>query len=130
MCLPMQELSLISELNDEQKEHIILCLSAGNISLIINDDEKLPENYELMRKFAQILLKDILKDRRSFVRRAFDVTNTQPEKSKKHSRTLKTKLTMILIPQLIKSNPCVTKLQPDFRIQFSTLTAALATMIY
>ena len=69
--VPKQELSVVNELNKKQKNHIVDCLVVGNISLLSDDDEKAPEGYELMRKFAQILLKDILNDRKSFVVHAF-----------------------------------------------------------
>lgn len=92
--VPEQELSIVSELNDKQKKRIVEHLSAGNISLLNSNEDKLPDGYELMRKFAQILLKDILHDRNTFVLRAFDdfIDSTTVEKIKKAFKDSKDKI--------------------------------------
>lgn len=68
--VPKQELSLVSELTDTQKKQIVACLLECDIGL---DSVKLKtkESYKLIRKFAVILLRDIMKDNNSLVRREF-----------------------------------------------------------
>ena len=68
--VPPQELAVVQALSDNQKKHIVNCLADGNISLV-DPKIKTPDNYELMRNFAQILLKDILGGKNSFVVRSF-----------------------------------------------------------
>lgn len=69
--VPKQELSLVTELKDTQKAQIIECLAAGDMELT---KVKVSSNkaYEIMRKFALILLRDIMKDRNSTVKKAFE----------------------------------------------------------
>ena len=69
--IPEQKLSLISELSKPQKKVIVECLSKGNIELLKHPANQSIENYELMRKFALILLKDIMSNRNSFVKKEF-----------------------------------------------------------
>lgn len=67
--VPEQKLSLVSSLDDTQKKKIVNCLVQGNLEFngITNADD-----YGLVRKFGLILLKDILRNRNSIVKRAFD----------------------------------------------------------
>ncbi|MEA5004037.1 MAG: DEAD/DEAH box helicase [Christensenella sp.] len=58
--IPAQKLSLYSELTRPQKIKIIECLVAGNIELLRYPKSQSEDNYSLMRKFAIILLRDIL----------------------------------------------------------------------
>lgn len=69
--IPEQRLSLVSELSTPQKKVIVDCLSKGNIELLKYPSSQSVENYALMRKFALILLKDIISDRNSLVRKEF-----------------------------------------------------------
>ena len=69
--IPKQKLSLISELSKPQKKVIVNCLAQGNIELAKYPPKQPAENYALMRKFALILLKDIMSNRNSYVRKAF-----------------------------------------------------------
>lgn len=69
--IPEQKLSLVSELTKPQKEIIVNCLSQGKIELLKYPAKQSVENYALMRKFALILLKDIISNRNSFVRKEF-----------------------------------------------------------
>lgn len=61
--IPKQKLSLISELSKPQKKVIVNCLAQGNIELAKYPPKQPAENYALMRKFALILLKDIMSNR-------------------------------------------------------------------
>lgn len=69
--IPEQKLSLVSELSTPQKKVIVDCLSKGNIELLKYPSSQSVENYALMRKFALILLKDIMSNRNSLVRKEF-----------------------------------------------------------
>jgi superfamily II DNA/RNA helicase len=84
--VPDQELSLVSALSDEQKKQIIDCLVRGDVEF---KEIAKPKSYELMRKFALILLRDILKNRNSTVRNAFEsfLTLEYIEKIKAHFNT-------------------------------------------
>lgn len=69
--IPKQKLSLATELSKTQKQVIVDCLSQGKIELLKYPSTQSVENYALMRKFALILLKDIMSNRNSFVRKEF-----------------------------------------------------------
>lgn len=69
--VPEQKLSLVSELSKNQKKLIIRCLLEGNIELLRHPKNQSDENYELMRKFAIMLLRDIAKGNKSLVWQAF-----------------------------------------------------------
>lgn len=69
--VPAQELSLISELTNGQKKAVVDCLLSGNIELIKYPKNQSADSYALMRKFAIILLKDILTDKDSLVKKEF-----------------------------------------------------------
>lgn len=69
--VPEQELSVTSQLTKNQKKKIVEALVEGNVEF-----EKFPKkqsntNYDLMRKFALILLKDINQENNSIVKREF-----------------------------------------------------------
>lgn len=68
--VPEQKLSIVTALSEEQKSQIVECLVKGDISL---DGTAKPgsEDYAIIRKFANILLRDITKGRNSLVRREF-----------------------------------------------------------
>lgn len=69
--IPEQKLSLVSELSKPQKKVIVDCLAQGKIELLKHPSNQSVENYALMRKFALILLKDIMSNRNSYVRKEF-----------------------------------------------------------
>ena len=68
---PEQKLSIETELKKSQKKMIVESLLAGNIELPHIPKSQPDNNYLLMRKFAIILLNDILANRDSFVKRMF-----------------------------------------------------------
>lgn len=69
--VPAQKLSIVSELTNRQKKVIVECLATGNIELSGCTDKESFESYALMRKFALILLNDIIARRDSFVKKEF-----------------------------------------------------------
>ena len=69
--VPRQRLSLVSELSAPQKERIVQRLCAGNVEFEKYPDNQSEDAYELMRKFALILVRDITKGRNSRVVREF-----------------------------------------------------------
>lgn len=66
-----QKLSLVTELNSIQKQKIIDSLKQGNMELLKHPKSQTADNYDLMRKFAIILLKDIMSDNSSYVKSQF-----------------------------------------------------------
>jgi hypothetical protein len=68
--VPNLTLSLVTELTDKHKEIIVNSLLNGNIE-IPKDDTIKDDEYPFIRKFAIILLRDIMKDRHSVVRKEF-----------------------------------------------------------
>jgi len=68
--VPAQTLSHISMLKDQQKLLIVASLIKGDMELTGHTLKV--EEYKTVRKFAQILVRDILKDRNTVVRRAFE----------------------------------------------------------
>ena len=58
--IPNQKLSLASELSEQQKQKIVESLIVGNIELLRYPNDQSTDNYTLMRRFAIILLQDIL----------------------------------------------------------------------
>lgn len=66
-----QELALTSQLKDDAKEYIIQQFMKGCSELNQHEGQKV-EEYDLMRKTGLILLKDIINDRDSVVRRQFN----------------------------------------------------------
>lgn len=69
--IPEQKLSLLTELTKPQKKAIVECLAKGKIELSKYPSNQPDENYALMRKFALILLRDIISNRDSLVRKEF-----------------------------------------------------------
>lgn len=80
--IPKQKLSLATELSKTQKQVIVDCLSQGKIELLKYPSTQSVENYALMRKFALILLKDIMSNRNSFVRKEFSSLLSAEDKNK------------------------------------------------
>lgn len=68
--VPEQKLSLVTELKPKQKKKIIECLLQGHTNFV-KDANQSQDSFDLTRKFALILLRDIMKDRNSIVKRAF-----------------------------------------------------------
>lgn len=74
--VPEQNLSIVKDLEPRHKTLIVECLSQGIIE--IPRKEMNDNKYTIVRKFAIILLRDILRDRRSFVYNAFvELLNTE-----------------------------------------------------
>ena len=71
--VPVQKLSIVSELTKPQKKMIVECLTKGDIELSNCPMKQSAENYALMRKFALILLNDVVSRRDSFIRKEFSV---------------------------------------------------------
>ncbi|MEL7654280.1 MAG: DEAD/DEAH box helicase [Bacillota bacterium] len=70
--IPDQKLSLISELTQVQKQKIVESLLDGNIELLRYPANQSADSYALMRRFAIILLRDILSSNKtSFVLKEF-----------------------------------------------------------
>jgi len=66
-----QTLSVEKGLTKPQKKNVITALLNGTVQLHKHPETQSADSYDLMRKFAIILLNDILKDRNSLVRREF-----------------------------------------------------------
>ncbi len=58
--VPQQKLSIVSELTKPQKQKIIESLLLGNIEILKYPKDQSADSYSLMRKFAIILLRDIM----------------------------------------------------------------------
>jgi superfamily II DNA/RNA helicase len=69
--VPEQKLSVTSELKPKHKKEIIKSLLEGNVEFKRLSGQS-EESYSLMRKFAIILLRDIVNDRNSRVRKEFE----------------------------------------------------------
>lgn len=70
--VPPQQLSVVTELNKNQKKKIIESLLRGDIELLKHPKSQTNDEYDLMRKFALILLKDITSGRNSTVKKEFN----------------------------------------------------------
>ena len=70
--IPTQKLSIVSELTLDKKKMIVESLQNSNVELSKQPTKQSEDSYALMRKFAIILLHDILTDNNSIVRQAFD----------------------------------------------------------
>lgn len=81
--VPAQKLSIASQLTGPQKRKVIECLAAGNIELLKYPKNQSVDSYALMRKFAIMLLRDILtNNKNSVVRKEFaSVMSTQDEEA-------------------------------------------------
>lgn len=79
--VPKQKLSIASELTQSQKKKIIETLLSGNIELLKYPKNQSADSYSLMRKFAIILLQDIMSGNiNSVVKREFsNVLSAQQE---------------------------------------------------
>lgn len=92
--VPQQTLLLDNELNDRTKELIVQCLEKGDVELNeltkAKEEEKLKmPSYEIVRKFSQILLRDIMKDRNSKVKLSFSgqlSTDTEARIKERYNR--------------------------------------------
>ncbi len=72
--VPKQTLSIEAgpkSLTNSEKKYIIDALLEGNIELVKRNNAQTEEAYVMMRKFALILLRDIMQDNDSLVRREF-----------------------------------------------------------
>lgn len=72
--IPDQKLSVVQELKPKLKKHVVDTLLSGSSKIEPYDtkSQKQPEEeYVMMRKFGLILLKDIVDDRNSLIRREF-----------------------------------------------------------
>lgn len=69
--VPRQELSIVSSLSAPQKEHIVNTLLNGSIEFERYPEKQSSDDYDLMRKFALILIKDIVNNRNSRVKNEF-----------------------------------------------------------
>jgi hypothetical protein len=69
--VPEQKLSLVTELTGPQKQLIVENLMQGNVEFPRHPEKQSNDSYDLMRKFAIILLRDITKDNRSLVWKEF-----------------------------------------------------------
>ena len=72
--IPNQQLSVIQEMKPKLKKHVVETLLSGSSSISrcnTKSQTQPEEEYVMMRKFGLILLKDILDDRDSLVRREF-----------------------------------------------------------
>lgn len=69
--IPEQKLSLESDLKPKLKKHIVNSLIEGKVDIERYNDSQSEEEYVMMRKFALILLRDIMNNRNSLVRREF-----------------------------------------------------------
>lgn len=69
--IPEQTLSVEKQLTKPQKKHVIETLLLGTVELAKYPEKQSADSYDMMRKFAIILLNDIMKNRNSNVRREF-----------------------------------------------------------
>ncbi len=69
--VPEQNLSIVSELTRPQKKKIIESLLEGKIELLKYPKNQTIDEYSLMRKFAIILLRDIVSRNNSLVKKEF-----------------------------------------------------------
>lgn len=70
--VPRQKLSVVTELKPGYKEAIVEKLLHGSVEFERYNDKQTADDYDLMRKFALILVQDILNDRNSCVRKEFE----------------------------------------------------------
>jgi len=70
--VPAQKLSIVSELTAPQKKKIVESLQSGSIELLKHPKNQSEDSYALMRKFAIILLRDIVTNNDGVVRRTFE----------------------------------------------------------
>lgn len=70
--VPQQTLSIHENLNDNQKKYIISQLKNGEIELLTTSKNQSDNNYQLMRKTAIMLLKEIIGGKKSYIYRQFE----------------------------------------------------------
>lgn len=80
--VPLQKLSIESELNSNQKKLIVDTLLSGSVEIHRSKKKQSDDNYELMRKTMLILVGDIVDGRNSRVRREFASYLTSETESK------------------------------------------------
>ena len=69
-------------ITNAEKKYVIEALLQGNIELVKRNDAQSEEAYVMMRKFALILLRDIMQDNDSLVRREFSNLLTPKDEAK------------------------------------------------
>lgn len=69
--IPAQKLSVVQDLKPKLKKHVVKTLLSGSSKIERYSKDQPEEEYVMMRKFGLILLKDIMDDRNSLVRREF-----------------------------------------------------------
>ena len=72
--IPEQKLSIETgamNLSKAEKEYVVKALLSGNIEMVKTAANKNEESYVMMRKFGLILLRDIMQDNQSLVRKEF-----------------------------------------------------------
>lgn len=83
--VPKQTLSIEAgpkSLTNAEKKYVVEALLQGNIELVKRNDAQSEEAYVMMRKFALILLRDIMQDNDSLVRREFSNLLTLKDEAK------------------------------------------------
>ena len=83
--VPKQTLSIEAgpkSLTNAEKKYVVDALLQGNIELVKRNDAQSEEAYVMMRKFALILLRDIMQDNDSLVRREFSNLLTPKDEAK------------------------------------------------
>jgi hypothetical protein len=81
--VPEQRLSIVAELTKPQKQKIVESLLAGKIELLKYPQNQSADEYSLMRRFAIILLRDIVSgNSNSIVKREFADLLTQQDEEK------------------------------------------------
>ncbi len=81
--VPAQRLSIVTELTKPQKQKIVASLLAGKIELLKYPKSQSADEYSLMRKFAIILLRDIVSgNHNSFVKKEFANLLSQQDEEK------------------------------------------------
>ncbi len=83
--VPKQTLSIEAgpkSLTNAEKKYVVEALLQGNIELVKRNDAQSEEAYVMMRKFALILLRDIMQDNDSLVRREFSNLLTPKDEAK------------------------------------------------
>lgn len=89
--VPIQELSVDTNpnvLKKVEKKYIAEILKSGTAEIPPRTENQSEESYTMMRKFGLILLKDIIEDRDSLVRRSF-AEQLSPSEEKEISETFK-----------------------------------------
>lgn len=83
--VPKQTLSIEAgpkSLTKAEKEYVVSALMAGNIEMVKTKVNSSEESYIMMRKFGLVLLRDIMQDNDSLVRREFALSPKEEAKIK------------------------------------------------